>query len=173
MRFCRALLLFVLLFAVLLTALVHAFSQELLRYVVVYLLQNKAAFGALRSSPVRLEEASWRAGTLELRNLRIENVPSKTEWTVPYALHLDRLALHVGSLVNMLSLLQQPIAAAYDSSCILRLGELELLLGFRACHRSSRAACTLCAHGLLFLTHGRAFCQACVPSRRSRCRGSR
>ena len=61
-------------------------KDELLRRAIVHVLQHRVAYGALRSSPVSLGAASFSNGSLELRGLRVDNVPGN--WTAPYAMEV-------------------------------------------------------------------------------------
>ena len=104
-------------------------ADDVLRILIVDILQRRVGQGALRAAPVSLSSASMRGWSFEMQHLHIDNVPGN--WSTPYALHMDRLRIDFGSLRGFLSLVQLPLAAAAGSPCILRLGGLEFIAGFR------------------------------------------
>jgi hypothetical protein len=86
-------------------------------------LQKRAGNGALRNSPVRIGTLSLRGWDLVVSNLTVHNVPGNWH-SAPFALHIERMHVDFGSLAGFLSLMQIPLAAAADSPCIVRLGQL-------------------------------------------------
>ena len=110
-------------------AAVH--MEDVARLLLVYVVQHRVGSGALKNAPVTLESMrlELRAWRLELRGLRIGNVPG--EWDAPHALTLERLRLSVGGLLGLLSLLQVPQAnIAGAPGGLLRIGPLEFTAGF-------------------------------------------
>jgi len=78
--------------------------EDAARLFLVYAVQHNVGRGALKDAPVTLDSVLLRAWRIELRGLRIGNVPG--EWDAPHAVRLDRLRLTVSGLVGLLSLLQ-------------------------------------------------------------------
>lgn len=93
------------------------------RTVMIYLISRRLAELGCSNLPVFLESASIDFWTFELRGLRIGNTPG--EWNAPFAMHLDRLRITVGSILGMLSI--HPGAPPF----LFRLSRLEFTLGFR------------------------------------------
>ena len=104
--------------------------DELARRLVVHVVQYRLGRGALRNSPVSLQSASLLHWGLAVEHLQIDNTLGGN-WSSPFALHIDRLRIELGGPAALLSLLQLPTAAAFGSPCILRLGGLEFVMGFR------------------------------------------
>ena len=109
------------------TAAMHV--DDAARMLLVHVLQHKMGDGALSNAPVSLESVLIRAWHVELRGLRIGNVPGA--WDAPHAVQLDRLRLSVSGLLGLLSLLQVPPAnKAGAPGGLLRAGSLEFTIGF-------------------------------------------